>query len=161
MNNQYHLAQINIARAVAPLDDPQLQDFMDGLDPINALADEAPGFVWRLQAEDGNATSIRAFADQTILVNMSVWQDIESLRQYVYQSEHVAFLRRRKEWFEKFDGIFVALWWIPAGHIPTVAEAKNRLDHLAAQGETAYAFTFKKTFTPAQAAAFQPSASSD
>jgi hypothetical protein len=155
MSGIYHLAQINIARVLAPLDDPLLQDFMDGLEPINALADAAPGFVWRLQTENGDATSIQAFDDKTILVNMSVWQDVASLRQYVYKTQHVAFLRRRKEWFEKFAGVFVALWWIPAGHIPTTEEAKARLAFLEQHGDSPYAFTFKKPFSASEADAYK------
>ena len=152
MNKQYHLAQINIAHMVAPLDDPVMQDFVAGLEPINALADDAPGFVWRLQSEAGDATDIQAFDDETILVNMSVWEDVASLKAFVYRSQHVSFLRRRKEWFEKFDGVFVALWWVPAGHIPAIAEAKERLAHLTEHGATPYAFTFKRIFMPEEEA---------
>jgi hypothetical protein len=145
----YHLAQLNVGRAVAPLDSPAMAEFMALLDEINALADRSPGFVWRLQAADGNATSIRPFDDKFILVNLSVWESIEQLKAYVYQSAHAEVLRRRREWFEKFSGGYLALWWVPAGHIPTTAEAKQRLVHLQEHGETAYAFTFRSTFAPA------------
>jgi hypothetical protein len=151
MNNKLHLAQINIARLAAPLDDPSLKEFVGGLDLINALADAAPGFVWRLQTDEGDATGIQAFADDMILVNMSVWEDVESLRAFVYKSQHVGFLRRRKEWFKKFEGIYMALWWSPAGHLPTVEEGKERLAYLEEHGESPHAFTFKKTFVPEKA----------
>ena len=148
MANQYHLAQVNIARMLYPIDDPQMADFVNNLDPINALADNAPGFVWRLQTDEGNATSIQPYEDEMIILNMSVWEDIESLKAYVFKSEHVQFVRRRKEWFELFKSTYTALWWVPAGHIPTLQEAKERLAYLDENGETPYAFTFKKTFLP-------------
>jgi hypothetical protein len=147
MATNYHLAQINIARIRAPLDDPIMAGFVSQLDDINALADQSPGFVWRLQTDAGNATDIRAFEDEMILVNMSVWESVETLQQYVYQSEHVEPLRQRKQWFEPVPPTLV-LWWIPAGHIPTVHEAKDRLEMLQQQGPTAAAFTFKKPFPP-------------
>lgn len=148
MTNHYHIAQVNIGRMLHPIDAPEMADFANNLDPINALADNAPGFVWRLQTEEGNATSIQPYEDEMIILNMSVWKDIESLREYTFQSEHVQFVRRRKEWFELFKGTYTALWRVPAGHIPTMEEAKERLAHLEEHGETPYAFTFKKTFLP-------------
>ena len=144
----YHLAQLNIARIRAPLDTPIMADFVAQLDEINALADGSPGFVWRLQSDDGNATSLRPFDDEYIIVNMSVWLSIEHLHAYVYKSAHTAAMRRRREWFEHFDGAYVALWWVEAGHLPTVGEAKERLMHLEAHGPTADAFTFKQPFAP-------------
>lgn len=141
----YQLAQINIAQLRAPLTDPLIQDFVDGLDPINALADQSLGFVWRLQTEDGDATSLRPFENELIIVNMSVWESVEALKAYVYKSQHIDFVRRRKEWFDKLE-IFFAMWWIPAGHIPTVEEGKAKLEHLTTNGETAEAFTFRKPF---------------
>ncbi len=141
-----HLAQVNIGRLVAPTDSPLVQEFMDALEPVNAIADASPGFVWRLQTEDGDATSIRAFDDDTILVNMSTWESVEALRAYVYSSPHKAYLARRREWFAAFTGVMIALWWVPAGHEPTVAEAKERLEHLEQHGPTAHAFTFRQVF---------------
>lgn len=141
----YHLAQVNVARMLEPLDSPRLADFVAALDPINAVADDAPGFVWRLQSEDGDATSIRAFDDDLMLVNMSVWASLEALGDFVYRSAHAGVMRRRREWFEPMQ-TYVALWWIEAGHIPTVAEAKERLEHLDANGATPHAFTFKTPF---------------
>jgi hypothetical protein len=122
-----------------------LAEFVALLDPINALADQSPGFVWRLQTEAGNATAIRAFDDERLLVNMSVWLSIEQLAEFVYRSGHVAVMRRRREWFERMR-VYVALWWIPAGTIPTVADAELRLAHLRRHGPTPFAFTFKQRF---------------
>jgi hypothetical protein len=144
---RFHLAQVNIGRIVAPLDDPIMEGFKSQLDPINALADRSPGFVWRMQTEDGNAMAIRPYADDDrMAMNMSVWESFDALQQFVYQTAHVGTLRDRKQWFEPMDGPILALWWIPAGHIPTVAEAKDRLAHLKAHGPTPHAFTFRKTF---------------
>ena len=142
----YHLVQLNIGRIVAPIDSPALADFVALLDAINQLAGRSPGFVWRLQADDGNATSIRPFDDDTILVNMSVWESLEQLREYVYKSAHSTVMRRRREWFEPMKNAYIVLWWVPAGHIPTVAEAKQRLEMLWERGDTAAAFTFKRPF---------------
>ena len=144
---RFHLAQVNIGRFRAPIDDPIMEGFRTQLDPINALADKSPGFVWRLQTEDGNATAIRPYdGDNLMAINMSVWESLESLQQFVYKSEHVAPLRARKQWFEPIEGPILALWWIPAGHIPTTAEAQERLRHLAEHGPTPYAFTFRTAF---------------
>lgn len=142
----WQLAQINIARFRAPIDAPQLAGFVEMLDPINALADVAPGFVWRLQTDDGNATSIHAFDDDLILVNMSVWASVEDLNAFVYRSPHFEVFRRRREWTEHMEAAYLALWWIPAGTIPTVEEGKRRLDLLRASGPTPEAFTIKTTF---------------
>ena len=144
----FHLAQVNIGRALGPLDGPLMAGFMARLDEINALADGSPGFVWRFQTAEGNATAVRPYDDDWILFNMSVWATLDDLRQYVYRSAHSQLISRRKDWFEKFERPFMALWWVPAGHIPTVAEAKARLEHLQMHGDTAEAFSFKKTFAP-------------
>ncbi len=144
----FHLAQVNIGRALGPLDGPLMAGFMARLDEINALADASPGFVWRFQTAEGNATAVRPYDDDWILFNMSVWVTLDDLRQYVYRSAHSQLISRRKDWFEKFERPFMALWWVPAGHIPTVAEAKARLALLQEHGETAEAFSFKKTFAP-------------
>jgi hypothetical protein len=143
---RFHLAQVNIGRVRASLDDPIMAGFRNQLDPINALADRSPGFVWRLQTEDGNAMAIRPFADERMAINMSVWESFESLQQFVYKSKHVAPLRDRKQWFEPIDGPILALWWIPAGHIPTVQEALDRLKILQERGPSAEAFTFRVPF---------------
>jgi hypothetical protein len=139
------LAQVNIALPREPLDSPLLSEFMAALDRINALADGQPGFVWRLQTDEGNATAIKAFDDDRLIVNMSVWQSVEALADFVYRSGHIEVLRRRREWFERINP-FMALWWVPAGHIPSIAEAERRLAHLRQHGPTSFAFTFTKRF---------------
>jgi hypothetical protein len=142
----FYLAQINIGRMRAPLDDPVMADFVAQLEPINAVADVQPGFVWRLQDEAGDATAIRVFEDDRILINLSVWESLEALRAYVYHSAHLGVLRDRKRWFEPPDGAHMVLWWIPAGHIPTPEEGRQRLEQLRRDGPTAAAFTFTKSF---------------
>jgi hypothetical protein len=143
---EFHLAQVNIGRMKAPIDDPIMEGFRSQLDPINALADKSPGFVWRLQTEEGNATAIRPYDDERMAINMSVWESLEALQAFVYKSAHVGPLRDRREWFEPMAGPILAMWWIPAGHIPTVAEAKARLQDLHEHGPSAEAFTFRKPF---------------
>jgi Domain of unknown function (DUF3291) len=142
----HHLAQVNLARPLEPLESELLSDFVAALDPVNAVADRTPGFVWRLQAEDGNATSIPVFEDDSLIVNMSVWESLEALRSFVYTTpEHLAVLKRRREWFGRMD-VFMALWWVPVGHIPTVAEAEERITLLRAIGPSPDAFTFRRPF---------------
>ena len=145
---RFHLAQVNIGRIRAPLDDPIMEGFRSQLDPINALADRSPGFVWRLQTEDGNAMAIRPFDDDRMAINMSVWESLDALQQFVYRSAHVGPLRDRREWFEPIEGPILALWWIPAGHIPTVVEAQDRLHLLKERGPSPAAFTFRTPFPP-------------
>ncbi|HEX9582782.1 MAG TPA: DUF3291 domain-containing protein [Gemmatimonadales bacterium] len=142
----YHLAQLNIGRIVAPLESPQLAGFMARLDDINALAEAAPGFVWRFQTEDGNATALRPYGDDRILVNFSVWTSVEALHAFVYRTLHVEVMRQRRQWFEQMDQAFLVLWWVPAGHRPTVEEAVQRLEHLRQRGPSTYAFTFQQRF---------------
>jgi hypothetical protein len=142
----HHLAQLNIGRTVGPIDSAAMADFVANLDRINGVGDASPGFVWRLQDESGAATSIRAFEDPRMIVNLTVWTSVEALREYAYRSVHVEFLRRRREWFVPLDGPSLVLWWIPAGHRPTVEEAKRRLEHLAANGPSDRAFTLKTAF---------------
>ena len=143
----FHLAELNIGRIVGDTpDDPRLAEFMAALDEINALAEASPGFVWRLQDDSGNATSITAFDDPRMLINMSVWESAETLAAFTYKSGHAGFLARRKAWFEPPDGPDLVLWWMPAGHIPSIEEAKERLDQLTAEGPGPEAFTFKDRF---------------
>ena len=141
-----HLAQFNISREKASLDDPSMRDFIDSLDPINKLADRSKGFVWRLHDESGNATSIRAFDDRSIIFNLSVWQSVESLQQFVYHSQHAGVLKRRQEWFMPMSEHAYVLWWIPETHRPSIEEAKARLRHLQQNDETPYAFTFTQMY---------------
>jgi hypothetical protein len=149
----FHLAEINIGRLAAPLDSPQLKDFADNLDRINAIADAAAGFVWRLKGDGNNATDIRPFDDDPMMaINMSVWTDLAALGAYVYRSDHIAIMRRRREFFEVPALPFMALWWVPAGHVPTVVEGIERLERFRRDGPTAYAFSFRQPFPPAAAA---------
>ncbi len=149
--SSWELAQVNIARMLEPLESELLKDFVANLDPVNAEADNAPGFIWRLKSEDGDATSIRAFEWDTngsagVLVNMSKWESLESLKDYVYKSGHVAVMRRRFEWFHKVAEATTVLWWVPAGHIPTTAEAEQKLLRLREAGPTPEAFTLRASF---------------
>jgi Domain of unknown function (DUF3291) len=142
----YHLAQINIGRLVAPVDDPQIVEFVAGLEPVNALADRAPGFVWRLQSALGNATDIAYNDNPFMMVNMSVWESLETLRDFTYRSDHIRFLRDRARWFVKMDKPSYCLWWVPAGHRPTVAEGRERMERYQLHGATPYSFWFSKQF---------------
>ncbi|WP_116997411.1 DUF3291 domain-containing protein [Desertimonas flava] len=143
----WHLAQVNIGRLRAPIDHPDIAEFKAALDTINALAESSPGFVWRLQDDAGNATGIEVDPEDELLIpNMSVWESVEALSEFVYRSDHTPFLRRRREWFQRFGSTFMALWWVPAGHLPTLDEAQQRLDLLERNGPTAEAFTFRHRF---------------
>lgn len=142
----YHLAQINIGRVVAPVDDPKIAEFVAQLDEVNALADKAAGFVWRLQSALGNATDVVYNDDPFVLVNMSVWESVEALHDYVYASRHLEVLRDRAKWFEKMEKPHYCLWWVPAGHIPTVAEGRERLEHYQKHGATEMSFWFSQRF---------------
>lgn len=149
--SKFELAQLNIAAMKEPLDSPSMADFVENLDRINALAESSPGFVWRLQTDDGDATALRPLGDDT-LVNISVWEDVEALHAYVYKSAHVEIMRRRNEWFDRMRESHVVLWWVPSGHQPTELEAIERLELLRAEGPTEAAFTFKHAFPPPDAA---------
>ena len=143
--SKYQLAQLNIAALKAPLESPELKDFVDNLDRINELADKSPGFVWRLKGEGNDATSLRPLGDN-VIINMSVWRDIDSLRNYVYKSAHTEILKRKREWFTRMAESPFALWWVPEGHEPSVAEAVSKLMHLRKHGPSAAAFTFGEAF---------------
>jgi RimJ/RimL family protein N-acetyltransferase len=142
------IAQVNIARMRGALEGPVMAGFVARLAEINALADGSPGFVWRLQTPEGNATYLRPYDDDRILFNLSVWKTVEDLRSYVYRTAHAEVLRQRDDWFEKFGAPVVALWWVPPGHRPSIDEAKKRLAHLQEMGPTAFAFTFRNPFPP-------------
>jgi hypothetical protein len=153
----YVLAQVNIARLSAPLDSPVLADFVAALDPVNAAADAAPGFVWRLQTEDGNATAVRAFEwDQAgsagVIVNLSTWESAEALAAFVYSGVHRGVLHRRRQWFVPMAEAYTALWWIPRGSVPTTLDAEERVRHLRAHGPTPHAFTLREHFPSPDAA---------
>ncbi|WP_342619032.1 DUF3291 domain-containing protein [Rhodoferax sp. GW822-FHT02A01] len=141
----YQLAQLNIAQMRTPMDSPEMADFVANLDRINALADSAPGFVWRLAGDDGNATAFRPFGEDT-LVNLSVWDNVDALGAFVYKTAHVEIMKRRKEWFDRMEQAYMVLWWVPADHRPDEAEAKDRLQTLRTLGPTDKAFTFKQPF---------------
>lgn len=146
----YELAQLNIAVMKESLNSPGMADFVNNLDRINALAEHSAGFVWRLQTEEGDATAMRPLGDKT-LVNLSMWVDVEALNDYVYKSAHVEIMRRRKEWFDRMQEAYFVLWWVPAGHRPTIEEAVSRLELLRNQGPTALAFNFRNPFQPPNA----------
>jgi hypothetical protein len=147
MSDDWHIAQINVGRMRGLRGDPVVQGFFDALDSVNALADTSPGFVWRLVGDAGaNATDIQPTADPLLLMNMSVWTDAESLFDFVYRTSHTPVMARRRDWFERFGGAFMALWWIPAGTIPTINDGLSRLWHLDRFGPTPHAFTFKARF---------------
>lgn len=145
---RYHLAQINVGRLRASINDPLVAEFVDALDRINALADAAPGFVWRLQTEEGNATGIQTSDDELFIINMSVWETSDDLFQYVYRTEHVDFLRNRREWFERMGDAHMCLWWVPADDIPSIDDGLERLDHFTRHGSTPNAFSFRDQFDP-------------
>ena len=154
--SSYELAQLNIGIIKGPMDSPVMAEFAANLERINALAERSPGFVWRLQTEDGDATAIRPFEDENMLVNMSVWRDVESLNKYVYSSGHVDVMRRRKQWFERMSEAYLVLWWVPRGHRPSVTEAIAKLEVLRTQGPTAQAFTFRHAFPRPDAVQSEP-----
>jgi hypothetical protein len=144
----FHVAQVNLGRTRGPVDSELMREFMEALDPVNAVADQSPGFVWRLQTEEGNATALHVFDDDGLIVNMSMWESIEALRAFVYSTPaHLHVMKRRREWFERMD-VYLALWWVPAGHIPTLAEAEERVTLLSAIGPSPEAFTFRRHFPP-------------
>ena len=147
----WQLAQLNVARLRYPVEHPAISDFVDGLDAVNALAERSKGFIWRLQDDAGNATSFHLYDDPLLIINMSVWESVEALMRFVQSDMHLSFLKRRREWFEKPEKAYVALWWVPEGHQPTVSEARERLGHLRDKGPTAFAFSFRDRY-PAPAA---------
>jgi hypothetical protein len=157
----YELAQLNIGIIRGPMDSPVMAEFAANLERINALAERSPGFIWRLQTEAGDATALRPFEDQNMLLNMSVWRDLESLNAYVYRSAHSEIMRRRRDWFERMDKPFLVLWWLPRGHRPSIAEAVARLELLRSQGPTAAAFNFRSAFLAPDAASAAPPAFGD
>lgn len=145
----FQLAEVNVARMRGARDSEVMREFMAALDEINALAERSPGFVWRYVEENGNATGAQPFADPWIIVNLSVWRSVDDLKAYVFKTLHGRFFARRQEWFEKMEEMHLALWWVPSGHTPTLEEAKARLEHRRAHGDTPHAFSFKQTFPAA------------
>ena len=142
------LAQLNVGRLLAPVDAPQIAGFVEQLDAVNRLADASPGFVWRLATNAGNATDIRPTADDRFLINMSIWSSVEALRAFTYDTAHVEVLRRRREWFERHIEAHMVMWWVAAGHRPSIEEALARLERLRREGPSVAAFTFRTPFAP-------------
>ncbi|GLX84507.1 hypothetical protein tloyanaT_07590 [Thalassotalea loyana] len=142
-----HLAQLNIAKAKYSLDAPEIKEFIDNLDPINQLAESSDGFIWRLKDESGDATNIQAFDDPNIIVNMSVWDSVDALKNFMFRTHHRDFLRRKKEWFHNIPEDSYVLWWVPVGHIPSIDEAIEKLEYLRKNGDTPQAFSFKSNFS--------------
>lgn len=153
--SKLHLAQVNIAKRLAPMDDPIMQDFVNNLDKINTIADESDGFIWRLKDEDKDL-AIRIFQDDTLIINMSVWENLESLFNYTYNSGHIEVFKRKKEWFSKMKMMHMAFWYVPVGYEPTFQDAKDRLDYLNKHGDTPFAFSFKSKFTTLDSLNYTP-----
>jgi Domain of unknown function (DUF3291) len=153
---QWHIAQLNVGTTVAPLESAELADFVAALDGVNTLAEASPGFVWRLKSDSGNATDIKVGDDPNFIVNMSVWESVETLFEFVYRSMHTKVMGRRRDWFTKPEQAYQVLWWVPAGHTPTVEEAMQRLELLRRQGPSPDAFTFKERY-PAPGVSGAPS----
>ena len=145
------LAQLNIALAKYPLDAPEIKEFVDNLELVNGIAESSEGFVWRLKDESGDATKIQAFDDPNMIVNMSVWDSVDSLKNFMFRTHHRDFMRRKGDWFHRLPEDTYVLWWIEEDHIPTLEEAIERLEHLREIGDTPYAFTFKTNFTQSEA----------
>lgn len=142
--SRFQLAQLNVGAIKGPIDSPVMAEFVANLDRINALAEQSPGFVWRLKTEEGNATSLSTpELGENVIPNMSVWDDVASLNHYVYKTAHVEIMKRRKEWFERMPSAYMVLWWVPHGHRPTLGEAVERLQHFRAFGSTPHAFSFR------------------
>jgi hypothetical protein len=146
MADGWHLAQINIGRLVAPAGHPEVEGFFAELDRINAIADTTPGFIWRLQSDGGNATSLQPTPDPRLIINLSVWSDADALFAFVYRSSHTPVMAKRRQWFERFDGAYQALWWVEAGKLPTIEDALSRLWMLDRFDSSPHAFTFKTRF---------------
>ena len=144
----FHLAQLNVARLLKPIEDPSIDEFRNNLDRINSLAESSPGFVWRYQEENGNATSAYLEGDPLLIPNLSVWENVEYLKQFTFQTVHVEFLRKRRLWFEKPTEAHMVLWWVEEGQFPDIHEAFARLKFLRKKGPSAKAFTFQKIFEP-------------
>ncbi len=155
--HKFQLAQLNIARMKEPLESPSMAAFVANLDRTNALAEQSPGFIWRLKDDEGDATAIRPFGEN-VLVNMSVWKDVASLSDYAFKSAHVEIMRRRREWFEKMAEAYAVLWWVPHGHRPSTSEAAQRLAHLQTHGASSQAFTFSEAFLAPDGVGTNPSA---
>lgn len=145
-----YIAQLNIGKVRFDLESPQMSGFVDNLEPINAIAESSPGFVWRLKDESGDATNIEIENNPDIIVNMSVWENIEALKNFMFKTHHIDFLKRKKEWFVSIKEESYVLWWIPEGHIPSIQEAMEKLGHLRQYGESPEAFSFKGNYVKSE-----------
>jgi hypothetical protein len=143
----HHLAQLNIGRIRYEIDDPRMADFAGNLQVVNRLAERSPGFVWRYIDESGNSTATRPYADARIAINLSVWESVEALERFVYLTVHNQFYGRRAEWFEHFEEPYFVMWWVPAGQLPSVTEAVERLEHFKRHGATEHAFDWSAAST--------------
>jgi Domain of unknown function (DUF3291) len=139
MTQNRHLAQFNIARIRYPLDDPRMAEFVANVQRVNALADQIEGFVWRLQDASGHAMNMRVYDDPRVLPNLTLWENVEALKRFVWRTLHSRFYGRREEWFEQIETPLV-LWWVAAGHRPSMAEGVERLEHFKAHGPSDFAF---------------------
>ncbi len=144
------LAQLNIARARYPMDAPEMKEFVNAIAAVNEIADHSPGFVWRLQDDSGNATGISAFDDPHMLVNLSVWESSEQLKDFMFKTLHADYLKRKREWFDKMSEAYFVMWWVDDGHIPSLPEALERLEHLRNEGESPFAFSFRSNYGPGE-----------
>jgi hypothetical protein len=145
--NVFQLAEINVARMKGvTINDPMMKEFVDNLDRVNDLAENSEGFVWRLKDESNNATNLNPYNDEQMIINISVWESIETLEHYVYKTFHTDFLKRRREWFQTYGKVYMAMWWIPQGQFPTVEEAVDKLDYLEKNGVSPFAFNFRNRF---------------
>ena len=144
----WHVAQVNIGRMLAPRGDRRVGEFYAQLDVINALADAAPGFVWRLQGDGNDATDLNPTPDPLLLINISVWTDQQSLFEFVYRTGHTRVMASHRQWFERSEAAYQALWWVAAGHLPDIDEALSKLWMLERYGPSPQAFTFKQPFPP-------------
>lgn len=151
-----HLAQLNIAKPKYSLDSPEIEEFVDNLIPVNQLAEDTEGFIWRLQDDSGDATSIHAFSDPSIIVNMSTWASVDALKNFMFRTHHRNFLRRKSEWFDNITQDSYVLWWVPLGHTPSIEEGIARLNYLRDHSDSPHAFTFKSNFSPTEANEYQP-----
>lgn len=148
---EYHLAQLNLGLFRAPLDSDEMAEFHSALEPINALAEATPGFVWRLKDDDGGSSSfveVPGMDDPLWAPNMSVWETRDALKHFMYKSGHASYLRRRTEWFQRPDGLINVLWWIPVGETPTLDDAVRRLRHLEAHGPGQEGFGLRDDVAP-------------
>lgn len=144
----YHIAQLNLAKAKYPLDDPRMKGFVDLLETVNKEGENSPGFIWILKDETGTAVNFNLFNDPSLLINLTVWENLEELKAFIYNGNHAKAFMQRRDWFEPLGKEHLALWWVPEGHIPTLEEAKQKMEKLWAEGPSAEVFTFKKIVTP-------------